>query len=92
MNGYPHAEPKHLAARSPVSGAPFRIGLRVKVIKRSDNTVSEKCVGKTGHIDYYEYSCGCGQTFPHDPMIGVILDSGEREEFWREEIVPLETD
>ncbi len=51
----------------------------------TDVDVSE-FIGKTGTVEYLEYSCGCGQTFPGDPMIGVAFQDGLREEFWAEEL------
>jgi hypothetical protein len=68
-----------------VVGAPFRIGQSVRVISVTDETGDEQFLGKEGIVIYFEYDCGCGQTFPEDPMIGVLL--GKRaEEFWKEEL------
>jgi hypothetical protein len=68
-----------------VDGSPFQPGDRVRVVQVLDDTVDDTVVGLAGVVLYLEYSCGCGQTYPHDPMIGV--DLGERvEEFWREEL------
>ena len=68
-----------------VAGAPFKIGEHVKVISLSDDMGDAEFLGKEGRILYFEYSCGCGQTYPNDPMIGVKF--GERTtEFWKEEI------
>jgi hypothetical protein len=68
-----------------VDGAPFKIGDSVKVVSLSDDTADAEFLGQQGQILYFEYSCGCGQTFPNDPMIGVKF--GERTaEFWKEEI------
>jgi hypothetical protein len=68
-----------------VAGAPFRIGDTVKVVSLSDDTADEDLLGSQGSVLYFEYSCGCGQTFPNDPMIGVQF--GERTaEFWKEEL------
>lgn len=51
----------------------------------------EELIGSTGKLVHYDYDCGCGQIFPHEPMIGVMIDSGmfkgKRIEFWREELV-----
>lgn len=33
-----------------------------------------------------EYNCGCGQTFPGDPMIGVRFGTLPMSEFWSEEL------
>jgi hypothetical protein len=71
-----------------VVGAPFRIGDAVKVVSLSDDTADEDLLGCQGSVLYFEYSCGCGQTFPNDPMIGVQF--GERTaEFWKEELSVL---
>lgn len=43
-------------------------------------------IGEQGVIAYFEYGCGCGQSYPNDPMIGVRFASGHIEEFWREEL------
>jgi len=69
-----------------VPGAPFKIGEMVRVVSFSDDTADEDLLGCRGSVLYFEYSCGCGQTFPKDPMIGVLF--GERTaEFWKEELV-----
>jgi len=68
-----------------VNGAPFRIGESVRVVYLADDTADSKFLGQKGRVLYFEYSCGCGQTFPNDPMIGVQF--GERTaEFWEEEL------
>lgn len=69
-----------------VKGAPFNIGRRVRVARLTDESGDESLLGQTGVIEHYEYSCGCGQSFPADPMIGVRFRSGKIEEFWREEL------
>jgi hypothetical protein len=43
-------------------------------------------VGRTGVVEYLEYSCGCGQTYPGDPMIGVRFSDGTMQELWKEEL------
>ena len=43
-------------------------------------------VGLSGTVEYLEYDCGCGQSYPGDPMIGVRLEDGTLEEFWAEEL------
>ena len=71
-----------------VAGAPFRMGDKVKVVSLSDDTADEDLLGCQGAVLYFEYTCGCGQTFPDDPMIGVRF--GERTaEFWKEELAIL---
>lgn len=68
-----------------VDGAPFKIGEEVNVVSLSDDTADAEFLGRQGQVLYFEYSCGCGQTFPNDPMIGVQF--GERTaEFWKEEL------
>jgi hypothetical protein len=69
-----------------VKGVPFRIGERVIVVAATDETCNMDYFGKIGVVVYFEYSCGCGQTYPKDPMIGVQFDDEKTEEFWREEI------
>lgn len=68
-----------------VNGAPFKIGEAVKVICFSDDTADEELLGHQGTILYLEYSCGCGQTYPTDPMIGVQF-AERTAEFWKEEL------
>jgi hypothetical protein len=78
---------------TPVEGSPYQPGQRVRVIDAIDTSppftdVSEY-VGLFGVVDYLEYSCGCGQTFPSDPMIGVSFSDGRQQEFWAEELAPI---
>ena len=73
------------AIRRNVKGAPFRIGDYVRVTRIIDSTESQALVGKTGTVEYFEYSCGCGQTYPEDPMIGVRIGKFTLE-FWKEEL------
>jgi hypothetical protein len=65
-------------------GAPFQPGDKVSVVSKGDATTSH--IGRAGVVAHLEYSCGCGQTFPEDPMIGVRFPEGELEEFWKEEL------
>ena len=58
----------------------------VKVVKLSDETGEESFLGKSGTVIYFDYDCGCGQSYPDDPMIGVKFADEEIEEFWKEEI------
>ncbi len=69
-----------------VPGSPFKIWEDVRIVKRSDNTVSATFVGRKGKVIYFDFSCGCGQSYPNDPMIGVYFRNGIIEEFWREEL------
>lgn len=52
----------------------------------NDTTFRVEFSGKKGIIKYFDFDCGCGQTYPIDPMIGVQFPSGEIEEFWNEEL------
>lgn len=72
--------------RLPVEGAPRQPAEVVRVVGASDSTLDPGCVGRVGTVEYLEYSCGCGQTFPGDPMIGVRFADGTLEEFWAEEL------
>ena len=74
--------------RDQVPGAPYQPGDLVRVvaaIDTEDHDVSHH-IGRSGRVDYLEYDCGCGQSYAEDPMIGVELDGGDREEFWPEEL------
>lgn len=68
-----------------VPGSPFRIGQRVRVTAITDETADIELLGTEGIVTYFEYDCGCGQTFPKDPMIGVFFGT-KIEEFWKEEL------
>ncbi len=71
-----------------VEGAPFKVGALVKVVSLSDETADDDLLGCQGSVVYFEYSCGCGQTLPTDPMIGVRF--GDRTaEFWKEELAKV---
>lgn len=74
-----------------VEGAPFHIGDAVRVASLADDTADDELLGYTGLVLYFEYSCGCGQSFPHDPMIGVQFD-GRTAEFWKEELARARDD
>jgi CarS bacterial SH3 domain len=69
-----------------VVGAPIKIGARVKVVKLTDETANRSWLGRTGVVKFFSYDCGCGQSFPDDPMIGVESPRGKVEEFWKEEL------
>jgi antirepressor CarS-like protein len=69
-----------------VSGAPFKVGERVRVTDSNDETFDPRYQDRTGIVEYFEYQCGCGQKYPNDPMIGVRF-SDNVEEFWSEELV-----
>lgn len=69
-----------------VPGAPFRIEAAVRVTGVDDGTADTSRVGATGRVLYYEYDCGCGQSFPDDPMIGVVFADGAVIEYWKSEL------
>lgn len=73
-----------------VPGAPFQPWDRVVVVASVETPSSgasvEEFIGRSGTVSFLEYSCGCGQSFPGDPMIGVAFEDGRQEEFWREEL------
>ncbi len=71
-----------------IAGAPFSIGDKVRVLcnPNKDETFDDTLVNHTGKVIFLEYNCGCGQTFPYDPMIGVRFRNGRIEEFWKEEL------
>ena len=75
---------KHVYTNVP--GAPFEIGTRVRVVQLVDETGNRAWRGRTGVVKYFDYACGCGQSFPDDPMIGVESARGKVEEFWKEEL------
>ena len=69
-----------------VCGAPFRVGQRVQVASSKDETFNTSYRRRIGTVEYFEYHCGCGQSYPCDPMIGVRFRNGKTEEFWAEEL------
>jgi hypothetical protein len=69
-----------------VEGSPYRIGERIIIKGSEDETFDPVYLGRTGIVKYLEYGCGCGQSYPLDPMIGVEFDNGTTAEFWREEL------
>ena|SRR5450432_1880100 len=73
-----------------VQGAPFRIGQAVRICQLTDETALRRLLGRLGTVEHFEYSCGCGQSYPGDPMIGVRLANGEIDEFWAEELERVE--
>lgn len=72
-----------------VAGAPYKIGDRVRVVRGTDETFDGAYKGRRGAVAYFEYKCGCGQTYPNDPMIGVRMADGQCAEFWAEELALL---
>lgn len=83
-----------LPIRKNVQGSPFKIGQKVKIdASQGDRYVFDNdYTGRVGIVKYLEYSCGCGQTFPNDPMIGVEIagklarDEERTPEFWPEHL------
>lgn len=69
-----------------VDGAPFKIGDRVRVTRGTDETFNSRYRSRVGVVEYLEYQCGCGQSYPRDPLIGVKFTSNGIEEFWAEEL------
>ena len=69
-----------------VVGAPFKIGERVRVTRGQDETFDALYKRHVGIVEYFEYSCGCGQSYPHDPMVGVRFHDESVAEFWAEEL------
>jgi hypothetical protein len=74
-----------------IKGAPFSITDNVKIRKPDvyDNTFENKYIGEKGVVIFFEYECGCCQSYPDDPMIGVQFPNGEVFEFWKEELIRL---
>jgi hypothetical protein len=75
--------------RCPVEGAPYQPGDPVRVVQAIDKYVHDmsKYVGRVGRVAYLEYTCGCGQHYPDDPMVGVEVEGDDEvTEFWREEL------
>jgi hypothetical protein len=72
-----------------IEGAPFEIGDIVQVLNNpsNDETFNSNTIGKVGKVIFFEYDCDCGQTYPHDPMIGVRFSNNLIEEYWREELI-----
>lgn len=63
-----------------------KIGQTVRVVSLTDETGDKGCLGKSGKVTHFDYDCGCGQSYPDDPMIEVQFDDGKIEEFWKEEL------
>lgn len=77
---------KPIFARVP--GAPYQPGDEVAIRAAVDVEIHDvsDLIGERGVVEYLEYVCGCGQVYPHDPMIGVRFALGFLEEFWAEEL------
>ena len=78
--------------KNDIVGAPFKIGDLVLVLNNpnTDSTFDNSFFNEKGVVNYFEYSCGCGQTFPFDPMIGVLFPDERIEEFWKDELISLQ--
>jgi len=74
-----------------IDGAPLKIGDLVIVLDNpnKDETFNYDFLGKHGLIEHFEYDCGCGQTFPGDPMIGVRFSGKKVAEYWKDELMLL---
>ena len=55
----------------------------------ADDTGDADYLGRVGEVLEFDFDCGCGQSYPDDPMIKVLFGDGI-EEFWREEIRRVE--
>ena len=71
-----------------IDSAPYKIGDKVKVLNNPnlDDTFDKRLFNNICEVIYFEYDCGCGQTFPEDPMIGIKSGDGKIGEFWKEEL------
>ena len=72
-----------------VVGAPYKIGQEVRVTFLCDETADPSFLWMDGVVEHLDYDCGCGQSYPGDPMIGVRFADGRIEELWREELEVL---
>jgi hypothetical protein len=76
-----------------IPGAPFQVGdivICTQCIDLDIDDVSE-FIGRKGLVVHLDYECGSGQSFPSDPMLGVLFTTGELQEFWTEELKLVET-
>lgn len=69
-----------------VEGAPFLIDTIVVIGPPCDEEGWPEREGQQGQIAYFNYDCGCGQSYPDAPMIGVGFPDGKIQEFWAEEL------
>lgn len=79
---------KPLPRKFNIDGAPYRIGDVVVVLDNPNRDTTFNCVysGKQGVIEHFEYDCGCGQSFPEDPLVGVRFSDQKIAEFWKDEL------
>lgn len=69
-----------------VEGAPYQKDELVTVAGCCDETGHPEAIGLGGPVVHLDYDCGCGQTYPAEPMIGVRFGPGLVLEFWPEEL------
>ena len=71
-----------------INGAPCKILNKVVILNNPnmDKTFNEAYVSEIGEVVYFEYECGCGQSYPNDPMIGIKFANEKIEEYWIEEL------
>ena len=73
-----------------VHGSPYQVGETVRVVRSLDSEASQcgvhEHIGRVGTVRHLEYFCGCGQSYPDAPMIGITFTDGSWEEFWPEEM------
>ncbi|MGE4513187.1 MAG: hypothetical protein AB7E26_05135 [Chryseobacterium sp.] len=69
----------------------LKVGDKVLILNNpnNDETFNSEFSGQEGTVKYFNYDCGCGQTYPNDPMIGVEFSGGKKEEYWKEELIQL---
>jgi hypothetical protein len=76
--------------RRHVAGAPYQPGQLVRVERscdeQGDASGVRELVGRFGVVKYLEYSCGSGQHYPDDPMVGVRFRDGGVRELWKDEL------
>lgn len=70
-----------------IEGAPIQVGALVVIGDSLDGTFDHSRRGQPGVVVHLDYDCGCGQTYPGDPMIGVRFSDGQVDEFWLEEFI-----
>jgi hypothetical protein len=86
----PAVLPRDRPIRVFTPGAPYQPGVEVVVVASAEVKGSltdvSGYIGRRGTVEHLEYSCGCGQHYPDDPMIGVRFLEGDLYEFWFEEL------
>ena len=76
---------------TPVEGAPYQPGQRVKVVDAIDIEIHDVSmhIGKVGKVKALDYSEGSGQLFPTDPFVVVDFKDGSGGSFWSDELAPV---